>query len=46
MPAASAARGKVEVSVKPGMVLTSRTQGMPSAKMVSTLAKPEQPRTL
>ncbi len=25
MPAASAARGKVEVSVKPGMVLTSRT---------------------
>jgi hypothetical protein len=38
MPAASAARGKVEVSVKPGMVFTSMTQEVPSAKMVSTRA--------
>jgi phosphoglycolate phosphatase len=42
-PAASAAMGMVEVSVKPGMVFSSSTQGTPeSSRSTSTLPKPRQ----
>ena len=42
MPAASAAIGKSEVSVSPGIELTSRTCGPAESSIRSTRAKPSQ----
>src|SRR6266567_5161637 len=47
MPAARAASGSSDSSVRPGTVFTSRSQGVPAAStMMSTRPIPEQPRTV